>query len=105
MYTNASELSGSRSKSLLMRRFWSSQENVLSTTHLLGRTVKAGRGGDSWSAGTQTHRLGGLTTSTLKPNAFWTQSLPFPLPRCSRHRATDERGAENAPQQSPSAPL
>ncbi len=63
-----------------MRRFCPSQENVLSTTHLLGSTVKAGRGGGSWSAGTHTHRLGGRTTSTLRPNAFSTQSLPLPLP-------------------------
>jgi len=65
---------------LLILRFWPTHENVLSTTHRLGKTVKTGRGGGCWSAGTQTHRLGGLTTSALKPNAFSAQSLPFPLP-------------------------
>jgi hypothetical protein len=81
----------------LILRFWPTHENVLSTTHLLAKTVKAGRGGGSWSAGTHTHRLGGLTTSVLKPNAFSAQSLPFSLPLYPASSHSWERRGNRSP--------
>src|SRR5690349_1344764 len=76
----ASLLAHNRSYSLLRRRLCPHQANVRSTTHLLGRTVKAGRGAGSTSSNTRTRREGGRTVEVVHPKVFSIQSLPFPAP-------------------------
>jgi len=50
-------------RSLLSLRFWSIHENVHSTARI-------SHGAGSLPSGTYTQRLGGRTTSTVRPNAF-----------------------------------
>src|SRR5215212_4708251 len=76
---------------------WSIQENVLSTTHLLGSTTNP-CGGRSFRQSTFAPSLdhslahaistssgaalrGRLTISTLQPSVFFTQSAPLASPR------------------------
>ena len=87
---SASLVAQRRSYSLLSRRCWPCQANVLSTTHRRGSTRNPGGGSyldqSIWSGGmslgTQTclYRGGWETICALQPSVCSIQSLPFPLP-------------------------
>lgn len=106
---NASPVSGNRSQSLPIRRFWSIRENVSSKIHRLGSALKSG-GGNSCQflpvglLALLDPRVAGLGGA---PNAFRPSPAPSrPSPcRCSRHPATGERVWGTAPSHAPAAAL
>ena len=87
-YTIASLVSHNRSSSLLKRRFCPSQAKVRSTTHLLGSTVKAGRGVGSTSAATRTRRGGRLHHLGRPSQVRLDPILPLVLAVVARVRQT-----------------
>jgi hypothetical protein len=95
-YTIVALVSQRRSSSLLKRRFCPSQAQGRSTTHLRGRTVKAGRGVGSTGAATRTRRGGGCTTGVVHPTWGSLHACPWSWPSSAASHQTGVRRGKAA---------
>src|SRR5258708_27488312 len=105
---SASLVAQRRSYSLLSRRGWPCQANVLATTHRRGSTrnpgggsylaQSIGSGGGSLGPPTLVSRGGGETTCALPPRVGSLPSLPFPVPlEAASHPTCRRRGNGGRP--------